>query len=115
MALWLAPTTVGRVPEVAVAWTQPAPLGGMMTVDAAPGTSHEALFGEKLPRLEDAPKHWMRAPCPKSQAVREVNGICYVAPASPPPCSIGMEHKSECLIPINKGERMPSSILPARR
>jgi hypothetical protein len=90
------------------AW-EPEPLDET-TADIHADPGGDLLAGKRLPeREEDMPKHWLRAPCPKGPRVRTIRSACFVAYGKPP-CEVGFEERGECVIAINKGQKVPASI-----
>jgi hypothetical protein len=95
LALW-APWRTSGEPAVA----EPSDMATVYLTDS-----------ERLPeRDEDVPKDWMRAPCPRDPSIRTHAGACFAVLAGKPPCTVGVELKGECVLPVNKGQRFPSSI-----
>lgn len=77
--------------------------------DVDSGTAGNSFAGRQLPAPEETPSDWRREPCPKDPRVRVVQERCFLAYGTPP-CGVGYEHGSECLIPIAKGKPFPASI-----
>lgn len=59
---------------------------------------------------ESFPPEWMRAPCPQAPNIRTIRRACFVVTGEKPPCTVGLEERGECFIPMTGGKRPGTSL-----